>query len=290
MILRTTFTRPLLVASIAFLLGAPALAYTLDDCRKISERARAENVKVMVIGIEGLLQMNPDAFAEMESYNRKIRAGQKNAVPADKYCPYDTVAPTGQSGVTRGFMIPLMRSHGSRIEPLIVGEDSVQPGARSIARSCARIWKQEDPERKLIIVGHSYGGAAALDLAKALAEDEVTVDVLTTIDPVSRPFKALSAAPNVTSMANYWQPGLPRPGESLPFAGTNQQLDSYDIECPDGKKRVALGHMNIPGHPAILQDVRAKIEAYLREQEAKPKPATGGKTKKAKPETPAGVQ
>jgi len=110
----------------------------------------------------------------------------------------------------------------------------------------------------LVIVGHSFGGPAAIDLAKNLAQSEVKVDALYSIDPVVRDiFRPLSRPSNTSFLVNYRQSGT-NPGKELSFADRDRLLQS--------SSSFAVGHMSIPGHPAILKDIEGKIAGYLNEQ------------------------
>lgn len=234
----------------ALVAGAPAInaqasPYTASHCQAISQRAESNGIKVMVIGVEGLAQMNTAAFESLYNASETIKEGQEADIPGGRY---SATGLTGQAGVTRGLLLPLMRSHGNKVEPISVGQENT-----SVAQACAEIWMKVKG-RKLVIVGHSYGGPGALDLAKSLNARGVNVDALFSIDPVERNLlRPMSAPPRVDFLANYYQTGLNR-GQNLPFATMNRQL-------------TGTGHMDIPGDPVILRDLQSRIDGYLNEIE-----------------------
>lgn len=238
-------------ALLTLVLAGPALAYEKADCEAISQRAQKNGTKVMVIGVEGLLQIDPISTARLQAENDAIKAGKKPEISNTPYQP-NPLVPVAQAGVTRGLLLPLVRKQGMKIEPLVFGEADIRRGSPSMAQTCAEIWMKV-PGRKLILVGHSFGGPGALDLAANLKG--IDIDALYTIDPVERGTKMPSKPANVAYMANYWQ-DLGRPGQSIPSAQHDEKLTTY-------VGKIGLGHMNIPGHPAILQDVETQIAYSL---------------------------
>lgn len=224
--------------------SAQANTINEDYCQRISDRAKRSGIKVMVIGVEGLMQMNGDHTARLYKYSEARKAGQTLKIPTGFY-PLSPL-PVAEAGVTRGLMIPLMRNSGTRIEPIVVGEESIKRGSFSTAQACAQIWKSV-PGRKLIIAGHSYGGPAAIDLASNLRSAGVRVDALYSIDSVPRPDTGQLVNPgNIGYFANYRVNSLTIPG-------------ARDFVLEQG-----AGHMNIPGHRAILEDVERQISTATR--------------------------
>jgi pimeloyl-ACP methyl ester carboxylesterase len=231
------FLLPLLVTA-----SFSAWGVSEQYCQRISDRAKRSNIKVMVIGVEGLGQMDAGAVSTLYSYSEAKKAGQNPNIPTGQYRPGPI--PLGQAGITRGFMIPLMRNYGARVEPVVFDQATITRGGSSAAEACAQIWMAV-PGRKLVIAGHSYGGPAAIDLAHNLRNDGVRVDALYSIDSVDRLGQPQASNPgNVNYLANYRVGGV-----YMPFA--------RDFV-------LSAGHMNIPGHPAILADAERQIAGYIR--------------------------
>lgn len=274
--MKKTMTAGTLVMST--FLGFQALAYSEAYCHQISDRALRNKTKVMVIGVEGLSQMNAKALSDLRAYSEAAKEGQKFSLSREPYRPDGII---GQAGITRGLMIPLMQSYGAKVEPLVVQENSIRRGSSSIAQRCAEIWMSV-PGRKLVIAGHSYGAPAALDLAKNLGQKNINVDALYSVDAVERLFQApMSNAPNVGYLANYRQQGI-NSGKPLAFADRDQQLSSYD--------NFNLGHMSIPGHRAILNDAQSRIASLIRGKEPQLQMASGSQKPKKKKEQLAGLR
>lgn len=244
------------------LTGPQALAYSQAHCQAVSDRALANNVKVMVIGVEGLAQMDAGSINQLNNYSETAKGGGAVNIPKGPYNPGFVIA---QAGVTRGLLTPLMRKYGTKVEPIVVGQESIGLGSNSVGQICAEIWMKV-PGRKLIIAGHSYGGPAAIDLAKNINARGIKVDALYTIDAVERSAtNPMSKPANIGYLANYRQGGV-NPGAALSFAQRDKLLGG-------------VGHMSIPGHPAILGDLEGKIAGYLKEKDAKPKVKTDGPQK-----------
>lgn len=99
-----------------------------------------------------------------------------------------------------------------------------------IAAAYSLIWdaKQENQNEPVFLLGYSYGGAAAMELARMLGTEnfamrEIPVDFLVTIEPVNfgrRYFRSMSWATseipdNVSKALNLWA-GTPAEYEYLP--------------------------------------------------------------------------
>ena len=74
---------------------------------------------------------------------------------------------------------------------------------------------RQNPGESINLIGHSYGGTTAANVAEALAVDGVRIETLITIDPVSRWWSRSSNAGNV----DYWVNVLADPLSSNGFEG-----------------------------------------------------------------------
>lgn len=144
-----------------------------DACRRISEGAKISGTKALIIGYEGLFSSSPLNANLLASYREKLATGQKASRPLYLF---------GGSFLTRGPLTRVVENYKNRVQVLMFGRH--QTGASSIPGKCATIWMQDKGAgtegRKVIIVGHSFGGAAAYKLAKSLS---VKVDAVVTADP-----------------------------------------------------------------------------------------------------------
>jgi hypothetical protein len=83
-----------------------------------------------------------------------------------------------------------------------------QVKTNSPAAVCARIWLEDKgpgiKNRKLVILGHSFGGIAAGGLAWSMAKEKLPVELMITVDP----WQLWKRPPNVKRWENY-QGALP---------------------------------------------------------------------------------
>lgn len=120
----------------------------------------------------------------------------------------------------------------------------------------------QDPE-PLIIIGHSYGADDALRVAKKLAEHNLTVDLIVTLDPVTPP----KVPANVKFCYNIYQPNML---DSLPFfrgialeseakgnlQNVNIRSDRRDLLEPD------TDHFNIEKNTKIHAEIVKKVAEF----------------------------
>lgn len=103
----------------------------------------------------------------------------------------------------------------------------------------------------IVLVGHSLGGAAAVDVAKRLQEAGMRVALMVTLDPVA----AGQAPSNVRRLENYYlASGI---GSSIKTdAGFRGQLQNVDMS-----KRPGVDHVAMTTMPDIQKHLIAQITA-----------------------------
>ena len=191
-----------LLLFILFTFASPAFAkipYSEDACRRLSEGAKITNTKALIIGYEGLFSSSPINANLLSSYRESLATGKKARRPLYIF---------GGSFLTRGPMTRIVEKYKNRVQILMFGRH--QTSASSIPGKCATIWMSDKGPgtegRKVIIVGHSFGGAAAYKLAKSL---RVNVDAVVTADPrdpicMGECFPGTKPS-NVTVWSNHYQ-------------------------------------------------------------------------------------
>ena len=124
--------------------------------------------------------------------------------------------------------------------------------ADSSAESCALAWKSV-PGKKLIIVGHSYGGQAASSLAHALGRRGVVVDDVITLDPRPRlnMGEAIYRSRNVRHWRNFYRQDLGGglQGWYVPYADQNTDLAGVS------------GHVEMPTKLVVHRELEADLAA-----------------------------
>jgi pimeloyl-ACP methyl ester carboxylesterase len=103
----------------------------------------------------------------------------------------------------------------------------------------------------IVLVGHSLGGAAVIDVARRLQEAGMRVALMVTLDPVS----AGSAPGNVRRLENYYlSTGI---GSSVKTdSGFRGQLQNVDVS-----KRPGVDHVVMTTMPDIHKHIIAQIAA-----------------------------
>lgn len=176
-----------------------AIPISEDACRRLSEGAKITNTKALIIGYEGLFSSSPINANLLSSYREKLATGKPARRPLYIF---------GGSFLTRGPLTKIVEQYKNRVQVLMFGRH--QTSASSVPGKCATIWMNDKGPgtegRKVIIVGHSFGGAAAHKLAKSL---QVKVDAVVTADPrdpvcLGECFPGTKPS-NVTFWSNHYQ-------------------------------------------------------------------------------------
>lgn len=219
--------------------GTP-LAEARQRCETMSERAKKDGVKTLVIGFEGLASY--DAAAAMAAYrmNDGLRLGRKAEV---------TIPPGFAGFMTRGFVVPVVREHGRKIDVLIFPNGAVGSDSASVPETCALAWMRGGADRRLVVAGHSFGGHAAFQLVARLQYRRVKVDGVFTMDPRPKSGGPVtwSKPSNVRVWHNFYQK----------YGG----LSGYPV--PGAKNTNLTGratHVTIPAMPVV----RSAFRLYLK--------------------------
>jgi len=131
------------------------------------------------------------------------------------------------------------------------------PGNRILARHNDISWalrvvmeaKANNPCEPIILIGHSWGGQAAIDIADALAENGAEVDLLITIDPVGSRINETERR-NVKRGVNIYDANQTAPL----MVGGNQAYNMTNIG-------VYSTHTDIDNQYATPADAKAGIES-----------------------------
>jgi len=108
---------------------------------------------------------------------------------------------------------------------------------------------KENPCESINLIGHSYGGTTATNVAEALAEDNININLMITIDPASRWWSRSDKAGNVDTWINV----LATPSSSNGFGGdTWATFGGRWGNWPDGR---ADNHYTAPYHHNEFSDM-----------------------------------
>lgn len=187
--------------------GAPT-AVDRSNPRAWARAARASGRTTLVVAFEGWLSFSSGYAKRLYRYQDRLRAGESPSRP---------LPPLFSSYVGKYLLAPELARRGGP-DVVIYPETSEFP-LDSPALAMVLAWHREfGSALKLIVVGHSFGGHAALRLSRKLEARGVQVDHLLTIDPRSRgQYDQFVTPGNVTENQNYYQrspvlPGYPIDG------------------------------------------------------------------------------
>lgn len=215
-----------------------------DAAIRISEGAASSGTRVLIIGFEGLAGFNSAGSNQASIYQCQLSHG----LPARK--------PGGIGGqVLKSLAVPVIEKYKNQVKVLIFAHDSCK-GSGSLPEAIAAQWmadanKSENTKgRRVIILGHSFGGDAAVILGRSLAARGVSVDSVFTMDPRKRPigtggFQSAGSA----RWVNFYQK-LDAALMGWEIAGAE---NNYLWASP------ILGHIMLPKNPKILSALMAQI-------------------------------
>lgn len=212
-----------------------------------AEAAKKQGINTLVIAFEGLASHSSGYANDLLKYQDKIRSGQKASKPS----------PVTMNFIGKHLLKPYLDQTKGHAEFITFSEAS-QKGANSPAVQCAVAWHNSyGPELNLIVVGHSFGGYAAIKLCNELAKKKIPVDHMLTIDARTMPgnYKNFIKPDNVASAQNFFQKSLFMPGYPIEGA-VNTRIKGIDHgHMPGGEQvKAAFGKMlsaagNTPAPP-----------------------------------------
>jgi hypothetical protein len=134
--------------------------------------------------------------------------------------------------------------------------------AGALAKAMIEKYKGHPDHEPIVLIGHSYGADDAITVARKLAEHNIKIDLIVTLDPVT-PGKVPA---NAQLVYNLYQPslmdGLPflrgiplKPDSPGPVALQNVNLRADRPELIEG----GVDHFNIEKKPRIHDEVVAQV-------------------------------
>ncbi len=114
--------------------------------------------------------------------------------------------------------------------------------------------------RPLIIIGHSWGANAALAVASNLAEKNVPIDLVVTLDPTPR--TRLTA--NVRRYLNYYVDGARLIGSTDTPDAVRARIVNIDIDQDAQTYGTSIGHFTIDSNRPMHREVVQAVLQVLR--------------------------
>lgn len=131
-------------------------------------------------------------------------------------------------------------------------------GSAITAKIVREFGQTKKRRKKLVLIGHSFGGNAALSVANRLREKDIKVDLVITVDPT----RSGPVSPNVRKYVNYYFPG-----NGLGAKLAAKSIPAKRITNIDMRKRSDIegdGHWTITNNAAITKEITAAIKRAVR--------------------------
>ncbi|WP_422370380.1 hypothetical protein [Hoeflea sp.] len=131
----------------------------------------------------------------------------------------------------------------------------------AISSKIAKEFGQSGKRRKkLVLIGHSFGGNAALAVANRLRSKDITVDLVITVDPT----RSGPVSSNVRQYVNYYFPG-----NGLGAKLASKSVSAKRIKNIDMRKRVDIAgegddHWTVTHNAAISKEITDAIRRTVK--------------------------
>jgi len=131
----------------------------------------------------------------------------------------------------------------------------------SVRTRIAKQHAQSKKHKPIILVGHSFGGNAAFEVASGLRKDNIPVALVITVDPT----RAGPLSTNVKRYVNYFFPGNGLGAQLKARSGVRQSR----IKNIDMRKRIDVagagdGHWTVTNNAAIQSEILKAIKRAAR--------------------------
>lgn len=104
----------------------------------------------------------------------------------------------------------------------------------------------------IVIVGHSFGGNAALQAAYVLGQQGIPVDLVVTVDPTA-------SQPISPAVRRYLNVYMSNDGLGRPLAASGTGVDNSDVRIHPEMNRPGINHFTMDEQPIVQQQILAAI-------------------------------
>lgn len=209
-----------------------------DACLRISEAGKITKTQALVIAYEGLFSSSAMNANLLSEYREALATGKPASRPAYLF---------GLSFLVRGPLTRLVEQYKNQVQVFDYAY-SGHTSASSVPATCAKLWMSDKGPgaegRRVAIVGHSFGGGAAWELADTLNKQGTPVDCVITAD---------ARAPSMC-MGECWH-GRPKPANVKQWANFYQRgaLKGNIIPGATNSYQGGFSHGNIQNSPALYE-------------------------------------
>jgi len=214
----------LVLSTTAMALNRPTASTPPDEakalCTSWAEASFKKGIDQLIVSFEGLASYSNSAAEKTYQYLDQIKVNKQGRAPRLGSMNF----------VANNLLVPQMKQIAKDSELLLMSENS-QREKNAVATQCVKAWsKVYGPKLKLIVLGHSFGGYAALNFATEVKKFGIEIDSMLTMDARAMPseYKYFATPPNVAEHFNFFHKGPWMPGYEIKGA-QNQKVQTDHV-------------------------------------------------------------
>lgn len=191
------------------------LAVTKEICQAWSKSSQSKGVTQLIVAFEGLASYSAKAAEATYKYYDELKKSSGARAPRIGSMNF----------LNENLIVPNMNEIIKESEILILSESS-QRKKETVAETCLKSWdKQFKGNLRIILLGHSFGGYAVLNLAKKLQESKINIAQALTMDARAMPneYVHFKKPNNINQFWNFFHKGPWMPGYAIKGA-ENQRV------------------------------------------------------------------
>jgi pimeloyl-ACP methyl ester carboxylesterase len=133
-------------------------------------------------------------------------------------------------------------------------------GSSITSRIVREFGQSKKRRKKLVLVGHSFGGNAALSVASQLRQKDITVDLVITVDPT----RSGPVSPNVRKYVNYYFPGNGLGAKLAAKSVPAKRITNINMRKRSDVTGEGDDHWTITNNAAITKEIITAVKRTVR--------------------------